>query len=431
MITYVLAYFTLFYGIYFLGHFCMSMAYGMGLPATNALAAILFISVVVTLWKASGGAEKKKEAVWGILAGFFLWCFFGEFLEHERILSLVTPDAAVMLIPCILLISCIIYKRAVPIGMRFALGHFGCIWLLHALMINGEKVLQDYIPALRTVFAAGTGLVFLLISLLMLYKTFRAGSNNARLACMLPSFIFFWATMETLQAIDVLPDYTCYAFWTGSSASGTKTCPREETVEKKIAQMKKHYAWKDQQAEKRAWALVNKLPSQHLIDDFAQRLEQRLARAGGTHIDEGVFYRVMEESFIKSGTSAFTRLLKARIQQFKAAAVPGRESHPEYAAYPAGVSYSEDMEEKTAFIQERYTWDTVRTRHLAGYLMNRFSIQFLNGDEFIKKLDSLLEGAKTDTLTEEMFCRAMEDHFAALCRLVFRNLMKHNIPQPG
>ena len=431
MITYVLAYFTLFYGIYFLGHFCMSMAYGMGLPATNALAAILFISVVVTLWKASGGAEKKKEAVWGILAGFFLWCFFGEFLEHERILSLVTPDAAVMLIPCILLISCIIYKRAVPIGMCFALGHFGCVWLLHALMINGEKVLQDYIPALRTVFAAGTGLVFLLISLLMLYKTFRAGSNNARLACMLPSFIFFWATMETLQAIDVLPDYTCYAFWTGSSASGTKTCPREETVEKKIAQMKKHYAWKDQQAEKRAWALVNKLPSQHLIDDFAQRLEQRLARAGGTHIDEGVFYRVMEESFMESGTSAFTRLLKARIQQFKAAAVPGRESHPEYAAYPAGVSYSEDMEEKTAFIQERYTWDTVRTRHLAGYLMNRFSIQFLNGDEFIKKLDSLLEGAKTDTLTEEMLCRAMEDHFAALCRLVFRNLMKHNIPQPG
>jgi hypothetical protein len=168
-----------------------------------------------------------------------------------------------------------------------------------------------------------------------------------------------------------------------------------------------------------------------LIDDFAQRLEQRLARAGGTHIDEGVFYRVMEESFMESGTSAFTRLLKARIQQFKAAAVPGRESHPEYAAYPAGVSYSEDMEEKTAFIQERYTWDTVRTRHLAGYLMNRFSIQFLNGDEFIKKLDSLLEGAKTDTLTEEMFCRAMEDHFAALCRLVFRNLMKHNIPQPG
>jgi len=95
-----------------------------------------------------------------------------------------------------------------------------------------------------------------------------------------PSFIFFWATMETLQAIDVLPDYTCYAFWTGHNPSGTKTFPREETVDKKIAQMKKHYAWKDQLAEKRAWALVNKLPSQHLIDDFAQRLEQQLARAG-------------------------------------------------------------------------------------------------------------------------------------------------------
>jgi len=424
MLTYIPGYFTLFYIIYFLGHFCMSFAYGLGPPATTAMAAALCAAVMITLWKASACSGDTKEAVWGIFAGFFLWCFLGEFMEHERILSLVRPEAAVLIVPCVILIAYVIYRKLLPVGMRFALGHFGCVWLLHAILVNQAEVMKNYNPVLHFFSTPALGLVFLLIALLMIVKTVRARSENARLAFLLPSFIFFWATIETIQAMDILPDYTCYAYWTGGKASGSQTSPMEETMDKQIEEMEKRYAWEDQQAEKRAYTLIKGLPSPHFIDDFTARLERQLKNGEKKHLDEKIFYRIMEESFVKTSESAFDHLLQACIQQFKAATVPTQVPHLEYTAYPGSIASREDVDGKIAFIKERYNWDSLHTRDLAGCLLNRFSIQFLTGDDFIKRLDEKLTQEKSDTLGEKLFCRAMKEHFAATCKTVFRNLMK-------
>jgi hypothetical protein len=423
MHTLIPGYFALLYGIYFLGHFCMSFVYGLGPPATIFMAAGLCAAQMITFWKASACSEDTKEAVWGICAGFFLWCLLGEFFEHEGILSLVSTEASILLVPCILLIAYVMYRSLLPVGMRFALGHFGCVWLLHAILVNQAELLKQRDSLLHIYTVPALGLAFLLIALLLLVKTFRARSEHARLACLLPSFIFFWAAMEATQLMDILPDYTCYAYWTGGKSSGSQTSPMEEMMDQQIDEMEKRYAWEDRQAEKRAYTVIKGLPSPHFIDDFTARLERNSKNGAGKNLDEKLFYRTMEESFVATSTSAFEQLLDACMGQFKSAAVSGRAPHAEYTAYPGSSSFRDDVDGKIAFIKERYNWDTLHTRDQAGYLLHRFSIQFLTGDDFIQRLDETLRQEKADTLGETLFCRAMKEHFAATCRTVFSNLM--------
>jgi hypothetical protein len=431
MSTFIPGYLALFYGIYFLGHFCMSFAYGMGPPATTVLAAVLCAAAMITLWKASACSGDGKGAVWGIFAGFFLWCLLGELLEHEGILSLVSPAAAALLVPFILLIAYVMYRSVLPVGMRFALGHFGCVWLLHAILVNQAEMLNKRDSLLRSFAAPTLGLAFMIIALIMLVKTFRGRSRNARLAFLLAAFIFFWATAETAQIIDVLPDYACYAYWTGGTASGPRQIAMEETVDKQIAEMERQYVWKDQQAAKHAYSLIKGLPSPHFIDDLTVRLEQQLKQGAGNHLDEKRFYRIMEESFVKTSTAAFEQLLAACRSQFKSATVSSRAPHVESTAYAGSNSFREDVEGKIALIKERYRWDSLHTRDLAGCLLNRFSIQFLTGDDFIKKLDEMLAREQAEMLGEQLFCRAMKEHFAATCGAVFKNLMQSRMHPQG
>jgi len=429
MSTFITGYLILFYSIYFLGHFCMSFAYGLGPPATTALGACLCAAVLITLWKAAACSEDKKEAVWGIFAGLFLWCLLGELLEHEGILSLVSPAAAALLVPFVLLIAYVMYRSLLPVGMRFALGHFGCVWLLHAVLVNQAEMLQKHHSLMFSFATPALGLAFLLIALLMLVKAVRARSDNARLAFLLPSFIFFWATVETAQVLDLLPDYTCYAYWSGGSSSRSPVNPMEETMDTQIAEMEKRYAWGDPQAEKRAYTVIKGLPSPHFIDDFRSRLDRQLQTEGGKHVDETRFYRLMEESFVETSTSAFKQVLTTCVEQFKSAAPSRRTPHLKYTAYPGSRPFREDLDGTIALIRERYNWESLYTRELAAYLLNRFSIQFLTGGDFIKRLDEALVRENADLLGEKLFCRAMEEHFAATCRAVFKNLMKSRVPK--
>lgn len=429
MLTAIAGYFTLLYGIYFLGHFCMSFAYGLGPPATTALGAGLCAAVLITLWKASACSEDSKEAVWGMFAGFFLWCLLGELLEHEGILSLVSPAAATLLVPFILLIAYVIYRSLLPVGMRFALGHFGCVWLLHAILINQEEMLQKCPSLLLSFSAPALGLAFLFIALLMLVKTVRARSDNARLAFLLPSFIFFWATVETAQVLDVLPDYTCYAYWSSGNSFRSQTNLMEETMDKHIAEMEERYVWEDQQAEQRAFTVIKGLPSPHFIDDFRARLERQLHKEGENHMDETRFYRLMEESFVETSTSAFKQVLTTSVQQFKSDTRSSRTPHPASTAYSDSRPFREDPDGTIALIRERYNWESLYTRELAAHLLNRFSIQFLSGDDFVKRLDEALVRENADLLGEQLFCRSMEEHFAAACRAVFKNLMQSRVPR--
>jgi len=427
----IFTYLALFYAMSFLGHFGMTMAYGLGPSGTAAAGAVLAGAVMVTLWKAAGRSQGNKEMVWGIFSGFFLWCFFGEFLEHEGIIALAAGRAAALLVPGLLLISYLIYIKYAPIGTRFALFHFGCVWLLHAILVNQEEVVKPHYPALSAIILPVTGLAFFLIALFMFFKTVRAGSERTLLAYLLPSFIFFWAALETLQVMDVLPDYTCYAYWTKGSSSGPETGTWEEGVNNKIALLKGRYPWKDEEAEKHAYSLLKRLPSPRFIDDFTVRLEEQMKREGKKHMNEELFYRVMEESFAKTTESAFDHLLKGQIEQFKAVPSQDKNRPMDYAVYHGRNSPREDVEGKIAIIKERYTWETGQTRELAGYLLTRFSLQFLTGDTFIKKLDEKLGQEKTGILSEALLCRVMQEYFTATSRTVFNNLRKTYIEQPN
>lgn len=425
----IIAYLALLYAMYFLGHVGMSMAYGMGPSATTAMGVGLATATVVSLWMASGGSEGKREMVWGIVAGFFLWCFFGEFLEHERIIALAEGQATALLVPSVTMISYAVYKKLLPVGMRFSLGHFGCVWLLHAILVHQMAVIKPLYPELFTILLPGTGLAFLLISLLMLFKTVTAGSEKAFMAHLLLCFIYFWGTMETLQAMNFLPDYTCYAYWEKGSSCGSGAGPLKDEVDSKIALIRKRYRWNDQEAEKRAYSLLKRIPSPGFIEDFGVSLEQQMKGKGGQEMDGELFYGVMEESFVKAAASAFDRLLKTEIEQFKTA--PAREEHQctDQASYPNWHFPREAVREKIAFIKEHYPWETAQTRELAGYLLNRFSLQFLTGDEFIKQLDEKRVQGKAGTLSEELLCRVMQEHFTATSRTVFQNLVKINVQE--
>ena len=66
---------TLFYAMYFLGHLSMSTVYRLGTTATTVFGCASLLAVIFTLWKAAGRSESAKECVYGIVAGFFVWCF--------------------------------------------------------------------------------------------------------------------------------------------------------------------------------------------------------------------------------------------------------------------------------------------------------------------------------------------------------------------
>jgi hypothetical protein len=137
----------------------------------------------------------------------------------------------------------------------------------------------------------------------------------------------------------------------------------------------------------------------------------------------------MEESFVQTSTSAFKQALTTSVKQFKSAAPSSRTPHLEHTAYPGSRSFREDLDGTIALIKDRYNWESLYTRELAGYLLNRFSIQFLSGDDFVKRLDEALVRENADLLGEKLFCRVMEEHFAATCRAVFKNLMKSRVPK--
>jgi hypothetical protein len=234
--------------------------------------------------------------------------------------------------------------------------------------------------------------------------------------------------VETAQVLDVLPDYTCYAYWSSGNSSRSQTNPMEKTMDTQIAEMEARYDWDDLQAEKRAYTVIKGLPSPHFIDDFRARLERQLQKEEGDHVDETRFYRLMEESFVETSTSAFKQVLTTSVQQFKSAARSRRTPHPEYTAHPGSRSFREDPDGTIALMRERYNWESLYTRELACYLLHRFSIPFLSGDDFVKRLDEALVRENVDLLGEKLFCRAMEEHFAATCKAVFKNLMQSRVP---
>ncbi len=422
--------FTFFYAMYFLGHLSMSTVYRLGSTATTVFGSASLVAIILTLWKAAGRSKGTKECVYGIVAGFFIWCFAGEFLEHEEILEIATLKAAPALILYLITTAVVLYKEFLPIGVRFALGHFTLVWLLHFILVNQAEVLKVTYPELFNISITLTGLVFFLAALFAIVKTLVTRSERAFVAYLLLSFILVWATVETLQVMHIVPDYTYYAYWSRKLSPGTKYVSLSEKAHKKIELIRKRYVWNNKQAQDRACSFLKRLPSPQFLDDFSNRLEKTMKQRNIKNIDETLFYQIIKESFVTTTTSSFNNLLQATVQQFKEdisqnqgqdEAVLDQQHHFHMQAASA---------EKLTFIREHYRWENNETLALACHLLSRFSIQFLSSTEFIRRLDNKLVQAQKTAVDENLLCQVMRESFSAATETVLTSLVKTHVQPP-
>ncbi len=421
---------TLFYAMYFLGHLSMSTVYRLGTTATTVFGSASLLAVIFTLWKAAGHSESTKECVYGIVAGFFIWCFAGEFLEHEEILEIAALKAAPLLILYLFTTSLILYKKYLSIGVRFALGHFASVWLLHFILVNQADVLQYTYPEVFNTSIILTGIAFFLSALFTIFKTWVTRSERASVAYLLLSFILVWATVETLQVMHIVPDYTYYAYWNRKLSPGTKHVSLSEKANKKIELIKNRYVWDNKQMQDRACSFLTRLPSPQFLDDFSSRLEMTMKKQNRKNIDEALFYKVIKDSFVTTTTSTFDNLLQATVQQFKDDISQNRGQNEAVLIQQNPFTIQAARAKKLTFIREHYRWENSSTLELACYLLSKFSIQFLSSNEFIKSLDNKLVQAKKDTVDENFLCQVMRESFSAATETVFTNLVRTHVQKP-
>ena len=216
------------------------------------------------------------------------------------------------------------------------------------------------------------------------------------MAYLLLSFILVWATVETLQVMHIVPDYTYYAYWSRKLSPGTKHVSLSEKANKKIELIRKRYVWDSKQMQDRACSFLKRLPSPQFLDDFSTRLERTMKKKNSKNIDEALFYQVIKESFVTTTTSTFDNLLQATVQQFKEDISQNRGQNEAVLIQQNPFQMQAASAEKLTFIREHYRWENSATLELACHLLSRFSIQFLSSNEFIRRLDNKLVQAKKD-----------------------------------
>ncbi len=413
----------LFYTIYFLGHLSMSTVYRLGSTATLVFGSVSLIAIILTLWKAAGRAEGTREIVYGIVAGFCIWCFAGEFLEHEGILEI----AALRTMPLLAIYApttlFIIHKKYLPIGVSFALGHFGGVWVLHSILVNQVEVLEFHNPQLFSVSITITGFTFSLMALFMIGKAVKACGERVFIAYLLSSFILAWATVETLQVMHIIPDYTYYTYWHRKVSGDSPPASFSETADKKIKLIVDCYIWQNKEMQERAYSLLKQLPSPYFLDDFKGRVDEAMKNKNKMNLDEPLFYRIMKESFVTTTTSSFDNLLKKSVKQFKEG-VSKNQNRYTPAVFEKGVSPLQAKgAEKMAFIKEHYRWKNTQAFELACHLLSTFSIQFLSHDGLIRRLNNKLFETKKSTVDETLLCQAMKECFTESTETIFTNLL--------
>jgi hypothetical protein len=473
-------YFVLFYSMYFIGHFSMSMVYWLGLKATIACGIVSCAAIIFTFWKAAGRSEGTKEIHYGIFSGFFIWCFFGEFLEHEGIMAIAATEALPALAAYILLTSLIVYRRYLPTGIRFALGHFGCVWLLHFILVNQAEVLQVKHPEVFHISITVTGLVFLLTTLFLFFKLIGERSERAFVAYLLLAFIFFWATAETLQVMHIVPDYTYYSYWTRKLSPGSKapthinyldrnrtdtlyTSQKEtfmplsqkvatyesmqalrsvrireevmknlfqssDNLKKKMASFKEHYEWENKETQESACYLLERLSVPLSMDDFTRKLDETMKQECREEVDKKTLWKVMEESFLATTLDTFKKLLKKYVQQCKEGKVINKDYYKPETGSLKNVHVFDKVKEKITFVRECYNWENEETQELACYLLERFPSLLLTGD-LIKIVDGKMEEENKNTVDEVLFFQAMEETFLVTATVTFDNLIKRYAQQ--
>ena len=129
------------------------------------------------------------------------------------------------------------------------------------------------------------------------------------------SFIFFWATVKTLQVMHIVPDYTYYSYWTKKLSPGLKAPSSAQYFDRNRI---------DALYTSRKGACIP-VTQKGAPCRSVQALEA--ARTGE---------EVMEKSFLSTTVDTFKCLLTKYVQQFKEEKVRGRDySKPECKPLPA------------------------------------------------------------------------------------------------
>jgi hypothetical protein len=264
----------------------------------------------------------------------------------------------------------------------------------------------------------------------MIARILKAPGERAFVAYLLSFFILTWATVETLQMMHIVSDYTCYTYWYGKLSGNSKHVPFSETADEKINLIVDRYAWRNKELQGRAYAFLKQLPSPYFLDDFRSRVDEAMKSKNKMTVDETLFYRIMKESFVTTTTSSFDKLLKEFVKQFKAGVSQNRNLYKPVVAGQGTASLHAKGIEKMTFIQENYRWESTDTLELACHLLSTFSIQFLSHDGLIRKLDKKLIETNKSTVDEVLFCQVLKECFSASTETIFTNLLKSHALHP-
>ena len=107
----LLRYFLLLFGLFFLGHFILTMCYRFGDIPTIAIGVLALVAAVFTFYKSAKPKGSKKEVLYGILSGFFIWTF-GEFLAAREIIEIADSQFFPLLAVYICAVSFLLYRRS-------------------------------------------------------------------------------------------------------------------------------------------------------------------------------------------------------------------------------------------------------------------------------------------------------------------------------
>lgn len=221
------------------------------------------------------------------------------------------------------------------------------------------------------------------------------------------SFIFFWATLETLQAMHRVPDYTYDACWTKKLSPGSKASTATQYFDRNRTDT---YCTS---------------PRGRFIPASQKGVPCGSPQAlGGVRTGE----EVMEESFVGATVETFKHLLTKYVQQFKGEKVINGDYYKPASGSLHSVPVFDRVREKITFVREFYDWENEATRELASYLLERFPSLLLPGD-LIRRVNKKMEEESKKKVDEALFFQAMEETFLAIATVTLDNLIKRDAQQ--
>jgi len=203
------------------------------------------------------------------------------------------------------------------------------------------------------------------------------------------SCIFFWATVETLQVIHLVPDYTYYSYWIKKLTPGSKTSTST------------HYFDRNRTDTRYTFSEGTFIPVSRKGAPYVS------VQAPGPAAKQE---EVIKENFVSATVDTFKHLLTQYAHQFKVEKVINGEHYKPASGSLHGVPVCDRVREKITFVREYYDWENEATRELASYLLERFPSLLLPGD-LIRRVDKKMEEESKKKVDEALFLRAMEETF--------------------